>query len=60
MTRYYQRAVTINDPEELGGTMLRELSDLFDEQGGRQPKRPMRHVPADTAKDKATGDRDRW
>jgi cobaltochelatase CobT len=60
VTRYYQRAVTINDPEELGGTMLRELSDLFDEQGGRQPKRPMRHVPADTAKDKATGDRDRW
>ena len=60
VTRYYKRAVTINDPEELGGTMLRELSDLFDEQGARQPKRPMRHVPADTAKDKATGDRDRW
>lgn len=60
VTRYYQRAVTINDPEELGGTMLRELSDLFDEQGGRQPKRPMRHVPADSARDKATGDRDRW
>ncbi|MBL4841566.1 MAG: cobaltochelatase subunit CobT [Thalassospira sp.] len=60
VTRYYQRAVTINDPEELGGTMLRELSDLFDEQGARQPKRPMRHVPADNAKDKATGDRDRW
>lgn len=60
VTRYYQRAVTINDPEELGGTMLRELSDLFDEQGARQPKRPMRHVPADTARDKATGDRDRW
>ncbi|MBP3127192.1 cobaltochelatase subunit CobT [Thalassospira sp. ER-Se-21-Dark] len=62
VTRYYRRAVTINDPEELGGTMLRELSDLFDEQGARQPKRPMRHVPADNApaRDHATGDRDRW
>ncbi len=60
VTRYYQRAVTINDPEELGGTMLRELSDLFDEQGARQSKRPLRHVPADTPKDKVTGDRDRW
>ena len=62
VTRYYQRAVTINDPEELGGTMLRELSDLFEEQGARQPKRPLRHVPADNgqARDRAAGDRDRW
>ena len=34
VTRYYQRAVTIHDPEELGGTMLRQLEELFDEQPG--------------------------
>jgi cobaltochelatase CobT len=31
VTRYYRRAVTITDAEELGGTMMRELTDLFDE-----------------------------
>jgi len=31
VTRYYRRAVTIMDAEELGGTMMRELTDLFDE-----------------------------
>ena len=31
VTRYYRRAVTISDPEELGGTMLQELTGLFDE-----------------------------
>jgi len=36
VTRYYRRAVTISDPEQLGGVMLSELSSLFDlEQGGR-------------------------
>jgi cobaltochelatase CobT len=30
VTRYYQRAVTISDPEQLGGAMLGELSALFD------------------------------
>lgn len=30
VTRYYRRAVTINDPEQLGGTVLNELSSLFD------------------------------
>jgi cobaltochelatase CobT len=34
VTRYYRRAVTIVDAEELGGTMMRELADLFSEQGG--------------------------
>lgn len=60
VTRYYRRAVTINDAEELGGVMARELSDLFDENGARPQRRPMRHVPADVARDKAAGDRDRW
>jgi cobaltochelatase CobT len=31
VTRYYRRAVTIVDAEQLGGTMLDKLSDLFDE-----------------------------
>jgi cobaltochelatase CobT len=31
VTRYYQRAVTISDAEELGGTMMQNLTDLFDE-----------------------------
>ena len=30
VTRYYRRAVTISDPEQLGGTVLNELSALFD------------------------------
>ncbi len=30
VTRYYRRAVTISDPEQLGGAMLGELSELFD------------------------------
>ena len=30
VTRYYHRAVTISDPEQLGGAMLGELSALFD------------------------------
>jgi cobaltochelatase CobT len=31
VTRYYRRAVTITDAEELGGTMMQNLADLFDE-----------------------------
>jgi cobaltochelatase CobT len=31
VTRYYQHAVTISDAEELGGTMMQNLTDLFDE-----------------------------
>lgn len=34
--RYYQRAVTITDAEELGGTMLQALSGLFDEKQNRR------------------------
>ena len=30
VTRYYRRAVTINDAEELGGTMMQNLTELFD------------------------------
>jgi cobaltochelatase CobT len=31
VTRYYKRAVTIVDAEQLGGTMLEKLAELFDE-----------------------------
>ena len=45
VTRYYRRAVTITDAEELGGTMLAKLSELFDEdaaRGRRARLRPLR------------------
>jgi cobaltochelatase CobT len=31
VTRYYRRAVTIVDAEELGGTMMQKLTELFEE-----------------------------
>jgi cobaltochelatase CobT len=34
VTRYYRRAVTIVDAEQLGGVMLERLADLFEEEGG--------------------------
>lgn len=33
VTRYYKRAVTIVDAEQLGGTMIEKLAELFDETG---------------------------
>ena len=33
VTRYYRRAVTIMDAEDLGGTMMKQLTALFDEDG---------------------------
>jgi cobaltochelatase CobT len=35
VTRYYRRAVTISDPEQLGGAMLGQLGALFSDEGGR-------------------------
>jgi cobaltochelatase CobT len=32
VTRYYRRAVTIVDAEQLGGTMIDKLAELFDEE----------------------------
>ena len=32
VTRYYKRAVTIMDAEQLGGTMIEQLAGLFDEE----------------------------
>ena len=35
VTRYYRRAVTIVDAEELGGVMTEKLAELFDETGAQ-------------------------
>ena len=32
VTRYYQRAVTITDVDQLGGAVTTQLADLFDEE----------------------------
>ena len=32
VTRYYKRAVTIVDADQLGGTMMEQLASLFDEE----------------------------
>ena len=39
VTRYYRRAVTIVDAEQLGGAMLDQLADLFDEPKPSGPRR---------------------
>jgi cobaltochelatase CobT len=36
VTRYYRRAVTITDAEELGGAMTEKLAELFEEQAQEQ------------------------
>jgi cobaltochelatase CobT len=41
VTRYYRRAVTIVDAEELGGAMTENLAALFEEHG-KVPERPAR------------------
>ena len=50
VTRYYRRAVTIVDAEELGGAMTEKLAELFDEQAeptSRCRARPPRNTRAD-------------
>jgi len=42
VTRYYRRAVTIVDAEELGGAMTEKLAELFDEHTQNAPSRPVR------------------
>jgi cobaltochelatase CobT len=44
VTRYYRRAVTIVDAEELGGAMTEKLAELFEESAGpaRSGRRPRR------------------
>jgi cobaltochelatase CobT len=38
VTRWYNRAVTINDVEQLGGAMTDQLADLFDEDAPRKTR----------------------
>jgi cobaltochelatase CobT len=40
VTRYYRRAVTIVDAEELGGAMTDKLAELFGEHAAPEPLRP--------------------
>ena len=42
VTRYYQRAVTITDVEQLGGAVTGQLANLFDE----ETKKPRRRFKA--------------
>ena len=42
VTRYYRRAVTIIDAEELGGAMTEKLAELFEEDGAPAPARALR------------------
>ena len=42
VTRYYRRAVTIVDAEELGGAMTDKLAELFEEDAAPRPERPAR------------------
>ncbi len=45
VTRYYRRAVTLQDPEQLGGALLEELSLLFEPEK-RRPRRARRRLRA--------------
>ncbi len=42
VTRYYRRAVTIVDAEELGGAMTEKLAELFDENAAPERAKPAR------------------
>jgi cobaltochelatase CobT len=37
VTRYYSRAVTIVDAEELAGVMMEKLTELFDDKATARP-----------------------
>jgi len=45
VTRYYRRAVTIVDAEELGGVMTEKLAELFEEHAPAEAvRRPRRRL----------------
>ena len=47
VTRYYRKAVTIVDAEELAGAMTEQLASLFADEGAEAPRRggvPMRRA----------------
>ncbi len=45
VTRYYRRAVTIVDAEQLGGAVMDQLAELFDEEGPCAPPVRRRRGP---------------
>ncbi|MFQ5955244.1 MAG: cobaltochelatase subunit CobT [Kiloniellales bacterium] len=45
VTRYYRRAVTIVDADQLGGAMMDKLVELFDEQAAPRPISRPRRAP---------------
>ena len=49
VTRYYKRALTIIDAEELGGAMTEKLAELFDENASQEPHAPSA-PPAETVR----------
>lgn len=49
VTRYYERAVTIIDAEQLGGAMTDKLAELFDDQDSPVTKRRNRKKPSKKA-----------
>lgn len=63
VTRYYKRAVTIVDAEQLGGAMTEQLASLFDEDGPapepagrtqyREKPKPGSHLSVQTGRDVA-------
>ncbi|WAC29108.1 cobaltochelatase subunit CobT [Ancylobacter sp. SL191] len=50
VTRYYKRAVTIVDAEELGGAMTEKLAELFDEKPRGEARKPRSTAPINLAK----------
>jgi cobaltochelatase CobT len=42
VTRYYRRAVTITDAEQLGGAVMDQLAALFDEDDDERPAAPVK------------------
>ena len=58
VTRYYRRAVTINDPTELAGAMTDKLVELFEEQAAKDkatPAGPQRHRAPQLAQKSGAG-----
>jgi len=44
VTRFYRRAITISDVEQLGGAMMEQLAALFEDESQDHPKRPRRRA----------------
>ena len=54
VTRYYARAVTISNAEDLGGAMTEKLAELFDEKTNRKPASRYKDKQANTRRDAYT------